>query len=185
MARADAWTPCPACTDQATWLVRLSLDTGAVDTLTPAAGQHVSVPRLTPDGNTIHSPAARCSDVYPDPRRGSPLLPGQRDRDHRARRPRPHRPQHCQRSPGDIATVTLSHLLLCHTQHCICYTVCHTVYTQALVLHSLAEGGGVAVLAGAELGIHPDRVKPWPHRMFVNVRILPCICRCFCRYFPC
>ena len=47
--------------------------------------------------------------------------------------------------------------------------------TQALVLHSLAEGGGVAVLAGAELGIHPDRVKPWPHRMFVNVRILPCI----------
>ena len=53
--------------------------------------------------------------------------------------------------------------------------------TQALVLHSLAEGGGVAELAGAELGIHPDRVKPWPHRMFVNVRILPCIGRCLAK----
>ena len=97
VARADAWSPCPACTDQATWLVRLSLDTGAADTLTPAAGQHVSVPRLTPDGNTIHSldTIQAC-----EPRRGSPLLPGQRDRDHRARGPRPHPAQHCQRGPG-------------------------------------------------------------------------------------
>ena len=51
VARKDTWTPCPECTDQHTWLVKINARTGVVVLDTRSVEKHVSVPRAVPNSD--------------------------------------------------------------------------------------------------------------------------------------
>ena len=119
VARADKWTPCPECTDQHTWLVKISVRTGEVEMNSRSAAKHVSVPRVVP--NT------------------------------------------------DLFLMFVNDLTVDNVPNTI-------NAPQSLVLSSLIEGDQDQMLVNytSQLGgigqIYPNRIHPWPNRMFLEVR---------------
>ena len=117
VAREDTWTPCPECTDQHTWLVKINVRTGEVELDTRSVAKHVSVPRVVPNSDQL---LMFVNDLTVD------------------------------NVPNTINA------------------------PQSLVLTSLMEDGQYEVLVNessplAGGNIYPNRINPWPNRMFLKV----------------
>ena len=114
VAREDKWTPCPECTDQHTWLVKIDVMTGDVEMNTRSVAKHVSVPRVVPNTDLF---LMFVNDLTVD------------------------------NVPNNINA------------------------PQSLVLDSLVEGDGhIHKHLGDHGQIYPNRINPWPNRMFLKVR---------------
>ena len=118
VAREDTWTPCPECTDQHTWLVKINARTGEVELNSRSVAKHVSVPRAVPNSDQF---LMFVNDLTVD------------------------------NVPNTINA------------------------PQSLVLSSLVEGGQYKLLVNetsplAGVGqVYPNRINPWPNRMFLKV----------------
>ena len=118
VAREDAWTPCPECTDQHTWLVKINVRTGEVELNSRSVPQHVSVPRVVPD--------------------------------------------------SDLFLMFVNDL----TVDNVPYNVPNTINApQSLVLSPLVQDGDPDrhLVNESSLQIYPNRINPWPNRMFLEV----------------